>query len=106
MVQLWLPARMSMPAVLAAALKKSKIVLLSMTLPVLIVLLPVVPRAEMAFKGRFVPAGPILLLITILLLLPTILVPEAVVVPKRIFPPAVPSGTVFEPRMVQFAMML
>src|SRR4051812_24010635 len=95
-----------MPALLPAALKKAKMLLLSMVLPVLTVLLPAVPSAEIAFKGRFAPAGPILLLITILLLLPTMLVPEAVVVLNRMFPPAVPSGTVFEPRIVQFATML
>src|SRR5436190_2089060 len=106
MIQPWLPARRSMPAVLTAALKKSKMLLLSMMLPVLTVLLPAVPNAEIAFKGRFAPAGPILLLMTILLLFPTMVVPTAVVVLKRMFPPAVPNGTVFEPRIVQFATML
>src|SRR4051812_48933124 len=106
MTQFWLPARRSIPAVLAAALKKSKMLLLSMMFPVLTVLLPAVPNAEIAFNGTFPLAGPILLLITILLLLPTMVAPKAVVVLNRMFPPAVPSGTVLEPRIVQFATTL
>src|SRR5438477_12428969 len=102
MVQLVLPMRMSMPVTETPPIpKKSKILLLSTMLPVLMVLLlVVVPTAETHFTGRLVPAGPMLLFATTLLLLP-----EPVVVLNRIFPPAVPTATVDDPRIVQFATM-
>src|SRR6476469_1760636 len=106
MIHPWLPVRMSIPLVLAMGLKKSKMLLLSMRLPVFTVLFPAVPTAEMHFVGRLAPAGPILLLLTILLLLPTMLVPDAVVVLKRTFPPEVPTATVDDPRIEQFRTML
>src|SRR2546423_858499 len=106
MVQPWLPARMSMPATDDVALKKSKMLLLSMIFPMFTVLLPAVPNPVMHLIGRLPPAGPMLLLEITLLLLPTMLVPEAVVVLKRIFPPAAPSATVDDPRIVQFLTVL
>src|SRR4051794_20265333 len=105
-VQLLLPARMSMPLLGSVALKKSKILLLVMTLFWFLVLLPTVPTAEIHLVGRLVPAGPILLFAIILLLLPTTLVPLATVVLNKMFPPAVAKATVDDPRMLQLATML
>src|SRR5438045_6517184 len=102
MVQPWLPARMSMPATDDVALKKSKMLLLSMIFPMFTVLLPAVPNPVMHLIGRLVPAGPMLLLEIMLLFLLTMLLPEAVVVLKRIFRPAPPIATVDNPRTVQF----
>src|SRR4051794_9517458 len=97
MVKLVLPVRMSRPDTETPPVpKKSKILLLSMTLPVLIVLLlVVVPMAEIALTGRFAPAGPMLFFEIVLLLLPV-----PVVVLKRIAPPAVPTATVDDPWML------
>src|SRR5213593_3257472 len=112
MVQRWFPVRMSIPVVdgtvggVAVALKKSKMLLLVITLFWFFVLLPAVPTAETHFVGRLAPAGPILLLAMILLLFPTILVPLATVVLNKMFPPAVPGITVDEPRIVQFFTVL
>src|SRR4051794_9841026 len=98
-VQSVLPTRISIPATDAAPVpKKSKTLLLSMRFARLIVLLfVIVPTAEIDLIGNFAPAGPMLLLAITLLLLPTRFVPTAVVVLKSTLPPAVPSGTVFEP---------
>src|SRR5436305_5580354 len=103
-VQSVLPVRMSMPAVdVAPVPKKSWILLLSITSCRLIVLLfVVVPTAEIALIGRFAPAGPMSLFETVSLLLPTRLVPLAVAVLKRTLPPAVPTATVDDPRIVEF----
>src|ERR1700730_8301546 len=106
MVQLWLPARISMPVTEDVALKKSKMLLFVMRLPVFTVLLPAVPSAVMHLIGILPPAGPILLFAITLLLLPTMLFPLAVVVLKSTAPPAAPSATVDDPRMLQFATML
>src|SRR6266851_4581738 len=112
MVHRWFPVRMSIPVVDgtiggdATGLKKSKMLLLVITLFWFFVLLPAVPTAEIHFVGRLAPAGPILLLAMILLLFPTILVPFATAVLNKMFPPAVPTATVEEPRIVQLATML
>src|ERR1043165_8927817 len=104
-VQLLLPARRSMPVVLLVALKKSKMLLLSMTSPRLTVLLPAVPRPVTAFIGRFAPAGPMLFAVIVLLLLPEPTVAPVVVL-NRTAPPAEPVATVDEPRMEQFFTVL
>src|SRR5689334_19199729 len=96
-----------MPDTLAAALKKSKMLLLSITSPVLMVLaLVVVPTPEMHLIGRLAPAGPMLFPVITLLLFPTMVVPTAGDVLNRMFPPAVPNGTVADPEMVQFRTVL
>src|SRR5581483_11498792 len=107
-VKLLLPVRMSMPDTETPPLpKKSKMLLPSMTLPVLtVLLLVVVPTAEIALTGRFAPAGPMLFFEIRLLLLPTMLVPDAGDVLKRIAPPAVPTATVDDPWMLEFFTML
>src|SRR5437762_10346520 len=111
MTKLAFPVRISTAVVdgtfVAVELKKSKMLLLVTMLPVLIVFaFVVVPTIETHFVGRFAPAGPMLLLAITLLLLPTTLVPLATVVLNRTFPPAVPTRTVDEPRMLQFATIL
>src|ERR1041384_425863 len=85
-VQLLLPARRSMPVVFPVGLKKSKMLLLSMTSPVLTVLLPAVPRPVTALIGRLLPAGPMLFPVIVLLLLPEP-TPVPVVVLKKTAPP-------------------
>src|ERR1043165_6480187 len=80
--------------------------LLSMTSPVVLVLLPVVASPVTALVGRFTPAGPMLFPVIVLLLLPTMFVPFAVVVLNRTLPPAEPGRTVDEPRIEQFLMVL
>src|SRR6476620_3064792 len=92
-----------MQLVLTAALKKSKTLLLSMMLPLLtVLLLVVVPTAEIALNGIFASAGPMLFPEIRLLLFPTMVVPAAGDVLKRTFPPAVPTATVDDPRIEQF----
>src|SRR5436190_6744353 len=108
-VQLVLPVRRSIPVTDTAPVpKKSKILLPSMTFPVLTVLLFVaVPRPVTALTGRLAPAGPMLLFRIVLLLLPTIVVPTAGEVLNRTVPPAVaPTVTVEEPWMLQFLSVL
>src|SRR4051812_39460970 len=98
---------MSMAETLAVALKKSKMLFLSITSPVLMVLaLVMVPTPEIHLMGRLAPAGPMLLPVITLLLLPTMVVPTAGDVLNRTFPPAVPNGTVADPEMVQFLTVL
>src|SRR5215813_2414019 len=78
--------------------KKSKMLFASMTLSrFTVVLLVVVPTAEMALIGRLLPAGPMLFPEIVLLLLPVV-----VVVLKRMAPPAVPRITVDDPLIVEF----
>ena len=72
-------------------MKKSKILLLSMTLPVFG--FAAVPRPITPLVGRFTPAGPILLPEMVLLLLP----PATVLVLNRMLPPAVAAVAVDEP---------
>src|SRR5437763_12983437 len=106
-VKFVLPVRISMPVTeTPPVLKKSKILLLLMTLFWFLVLFPVVPTAEIHFVGRLIPAGPILLFAIMFLLLPTTFVPLATVVLNKILPPAVPTATVDDPRMLQLATML
>src|SRR5258705_5808203 len=105
MVQFVLPARMSIPVTDEAPVpKKSKILLLLMMSPMFRVLFPAVPSAEMDLIGRLLPAGPMLFAVIVLLLLPEPTV-RPVVVLKSMFPPAVPTGTVDDPRMEQFLTM-
>src|SRR5689334_4957371 len=98
-VQLWLPVRISIPVTEAPPVpKKSKILFPSMTLSRLIVLLlVVVPTAEIALIGKFAPAGPMLFPEIVLLLLPTTVVPTAGDVLNKMAPPAVPMATVEDP---------
>src|SRR5215813_7318461 len=78
--------------------KKSNTLFASMTLSrFTVVLLVVVPTAEIALIGRLAPAGPMLFPETVLLLLPVV-----VVVLNRMAPPAVPTVTVDDPFIVAF----
>src|SRR5882724_7782098 len=88
---------MLIPVLEAAGLKKSKILLLLMMLPVFD--FPEVPRPITHLLGKLLPAGPMLLPITILLLFP----PAAVDVLKSTFPPAVAFEEVEDPLIVQLA---
>src|SRR6476620_3777780 len=98
-VQLSLFVWMLIPVFEAAAVKKSKILLLLTTLPLFD--LAAVPRVITALLGRLTPAGPMLLFATVLLLFPA----TAVDVLKNTVPPAVPTADVDAPRIVQLAMM-
>ena len=69
MVQLSLPTWMLMPVTDAVGLKKSKMLLLLMMLSVFALADPIL---RIPFVGRLVPAGPMLLPITILLLFPAV----------------------------------
>jgi hypothetical protein len=78
--------------------KKSNTLLPSMRLSrFTVLLLVVVPTAEIPLTGRLLPAGPMLFPEMVLLLLPVV-----VVVLKRTAAPAVPTVTIDEPRIVQF----
>ena len=98
-VQLSLLAWTLIPDTDVVALKKSKMLLLLIRLPVFG--LAAVPKPMIALVGRLVPAGPRLQNETVLLLLPS-----PVVVLNRIFPPAVPGAEVDEPRIVHLVTML
>jgi hypothetical protein len=79
-----------MPDTETVALKKSKILLLSIRLPELG--LAAVPKPITALVGRLAPAGPRSQNETVLLLFPA---PEVVL--KRMFPPAVATAAVDDP---------
>src|SRR4029450_11591065 len=98
-VQLSLSAWTLIPDTGAVGLKKSKMLLLSMRLPVFG--LPAVPRPITALVGRFVPAGPMLQNEMLLLLLTA-----PVVVLKNTVPPAPATAEVDEPSTVHRVMML
>src|SRR5436190_8797762 len=98
-VQLSLLPWISMPDTDVVALKKSKMLSLSIRLPVFG--LPAVPRLITALLGRLVPAGARLQNETMLPLLPR---PEVVL--NRTFPPAVPIVEVDEPRTVHLVTTL
>src|SRR3954447_9357756 len=83
-----------------AGLKKSKMLLLSMTFRVLLFGLAD-PSDMTALVGRFAPAGPILLFETTL----PVLAPPVDVL-NRFFPPAVASAVVDEPSTEQFVTVL
>src|SRR5260370_40414183 len=90
---------MLIPDTDAVALKKSKMLLLLIRLPVFG--LAAVPRPMTTLVGRLAPVGPRLQKETVLLLLPM-----PVVVLNRIFPPAVAIGEVDEPKTVHLVTML
>src|SRR5438067_4538064 len=92
-VQLSLLAWMLIPETDVVALKKSKMLLLSIRL--LVLGLAAVPRPMTVLVGRLAPAGLRLQNETMLLLLPS---PEVVL--NRIFPPVNPIAEVEEPRIV------
>src|SRR5436190_13549690 len=98
-VQLSLLAWMLIPDTDVVALKKSKMALFAIRLPVLG--LAVVPRPMTVLVGRLAPAGPRLQNETMLLLLPS---PEVVL--NRIFPPVNPIAEVEEPRIVHLVRTL
>src|SRR4051794_34135258 len=83
-----------------AGLKKSKMLLLSMTFSVLLFGLAD-PRDMTALVGKLAVAGPILLFETVLPLLAPL-----VEVPNRIVPPAVATGVADEPCTEQFVTVL
>jgi hypothetical protein len=91
-------AWMLIPDTDVVALKKSKMLLLLIRLPVFG--LAAVPRPMTALVGRLVPTGPRLQNETVLLLLPT-----PVVVLKKTFPPAIPVAEFEEPRTVHLVTM-
>ena len=90
-----------MPVLETVAIKKSKILLLSMTSAVFTAV--EVPNPITHLVGKLAPAGPMLQKETVLELLP--IVPLATV-EKRTFPPAVVFDDVDEPRIVQFVTRL
>ena len=100
-VVLLLFVEMLTPATVIVGLKKSKILLLLITLPVLSFGLAV-PSPMTPLVGRLAPAGPMLLVAIVLLLLP----PATVLVLKRMLPVATVVLPVDEPRMVQLRTML
>src|SRR4030095_11398420 len=89
-----------MPDAESVGLKKSKMLLLSIRLPVLAA--PVVPRPVITFVGRLAPAAPRLQNETVLLLFPV----PVVLVWNRIFPPPDPAPGTAEPRTVHRVIVL
>ncbi len=90
---------MLMPVTPTVALKKSKILLLSMMLPVLLFGLSD-PSDRIPLVGRLTPAGPMLLFEMVL---PLFAPPVEVLI--RIFPPAVVIDENDEPSTVQFVIV-
>src|SRR5438093_646305 len=102
MVQLSFPLRIRIPDVLLVGRKKSKMLLLLITLPLFrIPELDVLPSAKMALDGKLVPAGPMLHKETVLPSLPVV-----VPVLKMMVPPTVADRVVEDPRIVQPVMVL
>src|ERR1051325_3245039 len=89
-----------MPAGATVGLKKSKMLLPSITLPVLLLGL-VDPSPMTPLVGRLGRAGPMLLFVIVLLLLP----PEVEVLEKTL-PPAVAAVALDDPKIEQFLMVL
>lgn len=104
MDQLLHPLLVATPALVTAAAKKSKILLLSITIPLFPMAVVVVePLPRIALLGRFAPAGPILQFEMVLLSLPLAVLPSVL---KKTVAPFVATELAHDPCRLQFVIVL